>query len=101
MQNALKIGTYRLGADILVVPEKNAAEARSALLSGEPATFYMDKAVLAKVRSIEGVKEATPQLFLKPTSFSCCYNVDVFLMAFDPNSDFTVTPWLEKILKNL
>src|SRR5208337_3243181 len=99
MQNALKIGTYRLGADILVVPEKNAAEARSALLSGEPTTFYMDKAVLGKVRSIEGVKEATPQLFLKPTSFSCCYNVDVFLMAFDPLSDFTVTPWLEKNIK--
>ncbi len=99
MQNALKIGTYRLGADILVVPEKNAAEARSALLSGEPTSFYMDRSVLGKVRSIEGVKEATPQLFLKPTSFSCCYNVDVFLMAFDPHSDFTVTPWLEKNLK--
>ncbi len=99
MQNALKIGTYRLGADILVVPEKNAAEARSALLSGEPASFYMDNSVLAKVRSVEGVKEATPQLFLKPSSFSCCYNVNVFLMAFDPVSDFTVTPWLEKNLK--
>ncbi len=99
MQNALKIGTYRLGADILVVPEKNAAEARSALLSGEPASFYMDSSVLAKVRSVEGVKEATPQLFLKPSSFSCCFNVDVFLMAFDPLTDFTVTPWLEKSIK--
>ncbi|HXW69404.1 MAG TPA: hypothetical protein VEJ88_07320, partial [Dissulfurispiraceae bacterium] len=49
MKNALKIGTYRLGADILVVPEKNAAEASSALLSGEPTSFYMDKAVLGKV----------------------------------------------------
>lgn len=99
MQNALKIGTYRLGADILVVPEKNASEARSALLAGEPTSFYMDKAVLEKVRHIEGVKEATPQLFIKPTSFSCCYNVDVFLMAFDPSSDFTVTPWLQKNIK--
>ncbi|MBF0559804.1 MAG: ABC transporter permease [Nitrospirae bacterium] len=99
MQNALKIGTYRLGADILVVPEKNASEARSALLAGEPTSFYMDKSVLEKVRHIEGVKEATPQLFIKPTSFSCCYNVDVFLMAFDPSSDFTVTPWLQRNIK--
>ncbi len=101
MQNALKIGTYRLGADILVVPEKNAAEARSALLAGEPTSFYMSRAILDKVIHIEGVKEATPQLFIKPSSFSCCYNVDVFLMAFDPASDFTVTPWLKRNLKKL
>ncbi len=99
MQNALKIGTYRLGADILVVPEKNVSEARSALLAGEPASFYMDKSVLDKVRHIDGVKEATPQLFIKPTSFTCCYNVDVFLVAFDPLTDFTIAPWLEKNMK--
>src|SRR5208337_4814221 len=99
MQNALKIGTYRLGADVLVVPEKNVAEARSALLAGEPASFYMDRTVIEKVRQVEGVKEATPQLFIKPTSFTCCYNVDVFLVAFDPLSDFTITPWLEKNIR--
>ncbi|MBF0505446.1 MAG: ABC transporter permease [Nitrospirae bacterium] len=99
MQNALKIGTYRLGADVLVVPEKNLAEARSALLAGEPASFYMDKSVLEKVRQVEGVKEATPQLFIKPASFVCCYNVDVFLVAFDPATDFTISPWLEKNIK--
>jgi putative ABC transport system permease protein len=99
MQNALKIGTYRLGADILAVPEKNAAEARSALLAGEPTSFYMSRAVLDKVKHIEGVKDATPQLFIKPSSFSCCYNVSVFLMAFDPATDFTVTPWLKRNLK--
>ncbi|MGD0282225.1 MAG: ABC transporter permease [Dissulfurispiraceae bacterium] len=101
MQNALKIGTYRLGADILVVPEKNAAEASSALLAGEPTSFYMSRAVLDKVVHIEGVKEVTPQLFIKPSSFTCCYNVDVFLMAFDPATDFTVTPWLKRNLKKL
>ncbi len=95
----MKIGTYRLGADVLVVPEKYAAEARSALLAGEPTSFYMDRAVLDKVRKVEGVKKASPQIFIKPTSFTCCYNVNAFLVAFDPKTDFTVTPWLEKHLK--
>ena len=99
MQNALKIGTYRLGADILVVPEKNESQAKSALLSGEPASFYMDSDIFTKVKAIEGVKKASPQLFIKPTSFTCCYNVDTFLVAFDPESDFTITPWLQKNLK--
>lgn len=99
MQNALKIGTYRLGADVLVVPEKYVAEARSALLAGEPTSFYMGRDVLEKVKKVEAVKDASPQLFIKPASFSCCFNVDVFLVAFDPKTDFSVTPWLEKKLK--
>jgi putative ABC transport system permease protein len=98
INNALKLGTYRLGADILVVPENAEKSARAALLSGEPTQFLMDKAVLEKVRKIEGVKSATPQLFIKPASFTCCFNVDVFLVAFDPETDFTVKPWLEKHL---
>jgi len=99
MKNALKIGTYRLGADVLVVPEKNESQAKSALLAGEPTTFYMGRDVFEKVKRIEGVRKASPQLFLKPSSFTCCFNVDVFLVAFDPVTDFTITPWLEKNLK--
>lgn len=99
MQNALKIGTYRLGADVLVVPEKYAADARSALLAGEPTSFYMSRDILEKVKKVEGVRKTSPQLFIKPTSFTCCYNVNAFLVAFDPASDFTITPWLEKNLK--
>jgi len=98
INNALKLGTYRLGADLLVVPENAETKAKAALLSGEPTQFLMDRSVLDQVKKIEGVKNATPQLFIKPTSFSCCFNVDVFLVAFDPNTDFTVKPWLEKHL---
>ncbi len=99
MRNALRIGTYRLGADVLVVPEKNEAQAKAALLSGEPTSFFMDRSVYESVKKIEGVKRASPQLFIKPASFTCCYNVEAFLVAFDPESDFTVTPWLQKNLK--
>jgi putative ABC transport system permease protein len=98
INNALMIGTYRLGADILVVPESAESKAKSALLSGEPTQFLMDRPILDRVKAIEGVKNATPQLFVKPTSFTCCFNVDVFLVAFDPETDFTVRPWLEKNL---
>lgn len=99
MRNALKIGTYRLGADVLVVPAMHEAQAKSALLAGEPTSFYMDRDVFEKVKKVDGVKKASAQLFLKPTSFTCCYNVDAFLVAFDPETDFTITPWLEKKLK--
>ena len=99
MKNALRIGTYRLGADVLVVPAQNEAQAKAALLAGEPTSFYMDRQIFGKVEKVDGVKKASPQLFLKPSSFTCCYNVDVFLVAFDPKTDFTISPWLEKNLK--
>ena len=99
INNALRLGTYRLGADILVVPREAETVAREALLSGHPTQFVMDRAVLDRVRAVDGVKAVTPQLFIQPTSFTCCFNVDVFLVAFDPETDFTVRPWLKKHLK--
>ncbi len=96
VNNALRIGTYRLGADIIVVPESAELKTQSALVSGEPTQFLMDRSILDKVRSAEGVKGVTAQLFIKPASFACCLTEDVFLVAFDPETDFTVRPWLEK-----
>ncbi|MGW8161441.1 MAG: ABC transporter permease, partial [Desulfobulbales bacterium] len=99
MENALKIGTYRLGADILVVPAAKEEAARTALLAGKPTSFYMDRVVYDKVLKVEGVQKASPQLFIEPSSFTCCFSVDVFLVAFDPKTDFTIRPWLQKNLR--
>jgi putative ABC transport system permease protein len=96
VNNALQIGTYRLGADILVVPESAETKVQTALLSGEPTQFLMDRSILDKVKGMEGVQSVTPQLFIKPASFFCCLTEDVFLIAIDQNTDFTVKPWLEK-----
>ena len=99
INNALRLGTYRLGADIIVVPKEAEASARQALLSGHATQFVMDRAILDRVRAVDGVRNVTPQLFIQPTSFTCCFSVDVFLVAFDPVTDFTVRPWLKKNLK--
>ena len=92
INNALRLGTYRLGADIIVVPREAETSARQALLSGHPTQFVMDRAILGRVRAVDGVKNVTPQLFIQPTSFTCCFSVDAFLVAFDPATDFTVRP---------
>jgi len=95
MQNALRIGTHRLGADIILAPKEYEHQARSALLAGEPTTFYISRDIIDKARQVEGVEAASPQLFIKPSSFVCCFNVDVFLVAFDPETDFTIQPWIK------
>jgi putative ABC transport system permease protein len=104
VDNALRLGTYRLGADILVVPRDAETSAREALLAGRPTHFTMDRAMLDRVAQVKApdglpaVKAVTPQLFIQPTSFSCCGSVDIFLVGFDPKTDFTVRPWLQKNL---
>lgn len=96
ISQALRTGASRLGADILVVPEGAADRARSAFLTGEPTHFLLSRDVLGQARTVAGVEQATPQLFIKPRAVSCCGRSDVFLIAFDPATDMTVLPWLSR-----
>lgn len=94
VRQSIRVGTERLGADVLVVPEGAEDKARTALISGEPSTYYMARSVLDEVRNVEGVAAVTPQVFIESSQFSCCYVGNVLLVGFDPETDFSVTSWL-------
>ncbi|UCG77938.1 MAG: FtsX-like permease family protein [Nitrospirota bacterium] len=98
VETSLRRGTERLGADIMVVPANAEMKAKTALLAGDPSTFYMDKRIEDKVRQTEGVKKAASQLFLQSSEYECCDVADMLLIGFDPNNDFTIIPWLTKRL---
>jgi putative ABC transport system permease protein len=99
---SLKRGTQRLGADIMVVPADAETDAKAVLLAGQPTTFYMDKSIEEKIRNIEGVDRAASQIFLETAQYKCCDVADMLLIGFDPENDFTITPWLsEKLKRNL
>ena len=97
LKKGLKSYEARLGADIVVVPN----EARSKgtldaiLLQGIPGYFYMDSDNLEKIRAIEGVEIATPQFFLASSSASCC-STSVQIIGFDPDTDFSIQPWIRE-----
>jgi putative ABC transport system permease protein len=96
--NSIELGTQRLGADLMVVPEGQEERVRSTLIAGKPSVFYMPQNVLDRVRKVKGIKSASPQLFIKSTKYPCCTDVDVLLTAFDPSTDFTITPWLQEAI---
>ena len=98
VEQSLKRGTARLGADIMVVPSKAETAARSALLSGKPSAFYMDKSLVEKIKKIRGVRSVTSQIFLKTSPYACCDVSDLFIIGFDPDNDFTIKPWLTNTL---
>jgi putative ABC transport system permease protein len=96
--NSVTVGARKLGADLMVVPEGHEEKVRTALIAGKPSIHYMPDAVVEQVRKVRGVKQASPQLFIKSTIYPCCTDVDAILIAFDPETDFTVTPWLKEAI---
>lgn len=97
LQNGLDSLTQRLGADIIVVPEdaKSKTDLENILLQGTPAYFYMDKAVEDELAAVEGVDKTSVQYFLVSANAECC-TVQVQIIGFDEDSDFSIRPWLRQ-----
>lgn len=83
----------RLGADILVVPHGYDKKLQAALLRGEPSTFYLKGDLADKLRSVRGVEKAAAQLYLATLNADCC-TVPIQLIAYDPETDFVIEPWI-------
>jgi len=98
-QESLTRVTQRLGADIAVIPAGDQILVEEALLMGNPISIWMPRSVVDEVASIKGVEVVSPQLYLSTMrGASCCTVSDMFMVAYDPLTDFTVSPW---IIKNL
>jgi len=97
LQNGLNSLESRLGADIIVLPSSAQSKVsfEKLLLQGTTGAFYMDASALERVREVEGVEIAAPQTFLASLKADCC-SVRIQVIGIDPESDFTVQPWIEQ-----
>ena len=97
LQNGLKSYEARLGADIIVVPNQARSHGTvdDILLQGIPGSFYMDESYYEKIAAREGVEAASPQFFLASASAGCC-SVAVQIIGFDPETDFSIQPWIRE-----
>lgn len=98
VQTSLRIGQARLGADLIVIPQGHDVTVQEAFITGQPATFYMDQQVAEQVAALPGVAQISPQVFVQTlTNARCCIG-EFFLVSFDPQTDFTIAPWLTSYL---
>jgi putative ABC transport system permease protein len=91
----------RLGADVMAVPKEATQKKRfeDIILQGSTGYFYMDRAKLDEISQLEGVGQISAQVYLASTSSSCC-SIPVQIIGFDPETDFTVTPWIKRSCGN-
>lgn len=85
----------RMGADLVVVPEKAMVNITSSLLTVQPTELLLDQNVMDEVRRIDGVCQVAPQTIVKVPIMAGMPNHKANLIAFDPKLDFTVLPWLD------
>lgn len=96
LHNGLQNMKDRLGADIMIVPVENEADFEAVLIKGEPSCFYFSKALEQKVAALEGVELCSSQFFLTSLDAECC-DSRVQLIGFDPDTDFSVQPWISQV----
>ena len=98
LQNGLESLEARLGADIVVAPYSAKTQydlLNDVLLEGTPSSFYMDADTVEQVAAIDGVEVASGQYYLATMKASCC-STPVQIIGFDPETDFTVKPWISR-----
>ncbi|MBW9158196.1 ABC transporter permease [Clostridium tagluense] len=94
MERGIINTTERMGAEVIVVPNKNSKELQESLFMGKPCTIYFDRQWVNKLKGVKGVNKISPQLYLATLEAACC-EAAVQLIAIDPETDFLIEPWLK------
>ncbi|MBQ4465149.1 MAG: FtsX-like permease family protein [Oscillospiraceae bacterium] len=97
MRSGLASLEARLGADIMVVPyeAKTKSNLENIVLQGNPGYFYMPVERYEKIASLDGIAQISAQFYLASASSGCC-SIPVQIIGFDPETDFTITPWIRR-----
>ena len=93
----LRTGKERLGSDIVVVPYDVTEQVQKEVLSGRLVKGdSMPADHVRRILEMEPVKRASSQLYLSAMKGSPYSTADeLFIVAFDPETDFTILPWLK------
>ncbi len=101
LNSGLKSLENRLGADIIVLPDsaKSKVNIDNLYLQGTTGYYYMSTAKQEEITKRNGISAASGQVFLATLRADCC-SVPVQVIGFDPETDFTIQPWIAERAKN-
>jgi putative ABC transport system permease protein len=94
LRGGVESARRRLGADMMLVPTGYEQSVSGALLRGEPSAFYLTGGAAEELMKLDGIAEASPQLFIASFDSPHC-SQKVQMIGYDARSDFVIAPWLE------
>ena len=100
-------GVSRMGADHLVVPSQYMVFLRGsgpdntiAIVMAEPFNYRIKANIMEKIGKVQGVSAMSPQLYVSTLDLPELSPEPVDIYGIDPETDFTVSPWLQKPLNS-
>jgi len=100
-------GVTRMGADHLVVPSQYMVFLRGqgpdntiAIILAEPFNYRIKADIMEKIGKVMGVSAMSPQLYVSTLDLPELSPAPVDIYGIDPETDFTIRPWLQKPLDN-
>ena len=96
-RTGLRRNLSRMGADIIVIPWGTMSQdLDGAHLVGMITERWMPRAYMDRIIGIQGVEVVSPQLYLSTITESPFSSMpELYLVAYDPVTDFVLEPWLE------
>ena len=98
-------GISRMGADHIVVPVQylittgySGGASTGAIVSVNPSIFRVNKSIMDTLGNVSGVAETSPQLYVLTLELPELSSSPVSIFGIDPESDFTIQPWLQQPL---
>ncbi len=100
-------GVSRMGADFIVAPIEytvllrgSGPENTFAIVKTLPTVWRMNNNRMDTIGNVQGVIGISPQLYVATINASELSSLPVDIFGFDPETDFTIQPWLRQPLKN-
>jgi putative ABC transport system permease protein len=98
-------GISRMGADIIVIPPAYMPYLQGvgpnntvAIVRSEATMYRFNLGAMEKIRVVEGIHAMSPQLFVSTMNMPKLSSKPVDIFGIDPQTDFTIQPWLHKPL---
>ena len=106
-QEGVDRGISRMGADQVVVPAEYNVFLRGsgpnntmAIVKAEPSVYRISDRVMDTVSKTRGVSRVSPQLYVTTLNSPGLSSSQVDIFGIDPETDFTITPWLRQPLSH-
>jgi ABC-type lipoprotein export system ATPase subunit/ABC-type lipoprotein release transport system permease subunit len=95
----IQLTLRRMGGDIMVAPPGAVTNPEEFLFATDRLSLHIKRSTLERLREMPAVEKVTAHTYLATLMGVCCSISSARMVAFDPATDFVVTPWIEQRLK--